>query len=393
VSLSPQPRAGLSETDFERVAQILIDAFNFGRDRCQAYLEQAGADTLQVDRVNGAIAGCYVSLPAGMYIGGRAVPMAGIAAVGVAPEMRSTGVASRMMRSEMQRLYAAGVPLSSLYPATIPVYRRAGYELAGVQYELRLSTTVIDMRERGSLLRRYEPRDAPGIAAVYERMAACCNGTLQRSPFFWSRVHEFRGEKTTGYVVESDGRVEGYVFYIKKTAAGGFGYSLQCTDIAAGTAAAAQRLLTFIADHRSTADAAFWYGAPFEPLALLMREQPFRPALREYWMLRVVHVPKALTARGYPRGLQAELHLDVQDDVLPGNRGKFILQVRDGRGTVTPGGRGSFKVDVRGLAPLYTGLLTPRELLARAYLQVGEDECDTAAAVFAGSTPWMRDAF
>uniref|UniRef100_A0A0C1R7U1 Enhanced intracellular survival protein domain-containing protein n=1 Tax=Tolypothrix bouteillei VB521301 TaxID=1479485 RepID=A0A0C1R7U1_9CYAN len=104
-------------------------------------------------------------------------------------------------------------------------------------------------------------------------------------------------------------------------------------------------------------------------------------------------VEKALSARGYPSGIESELHLEVHDDLLEANRGKFILSVANGRGEVTRGGRGEMKLDVRGLAPLYTNLFTPQQLQQSGYLQATEIAIATATALFANSSPWMPDFF
>ncbi len=62
---------------------------------------------------------------------GRAVPMAGVASVRVAPEDRGRGIARRLMAAVLADVAARGYPLSVLYPATMPLYRSFGWELAG----------------------------------------------------------------------------------------------------------------------------------------------------------------------------------------------------------------------------------------------------------------------
>ena len=58
-------------------------------------------------------------------------------------------------------------------------------------------------------------------------------------------------------------------------------------------------------------------------------------------MTRIVDVPAALTERGYPEAIDAELHLRVRDDVLPANDGTFVLHVSGGKAEVRPGGTGA----------------------------------------------------
>ncbi len=97
--------------------------------------------------------------------------------------------------------------------------------------------------------------------------------------------------------------------------------------------------------------------------------------------------------RGYPLQLEAELHLDVSDNLIATNNGKFCLQVSQGRGEVSQGGKGDFKIDIRSLASLYTSFLSPRQLHSLGYLQTTPEALETATLIFAGDPPWMADFF
>jgi predicted acetyltransferase len=107
----------------------------------------------------------------------------------------------------------------------------------------------------------------------------------------------------------------------------------------------------------------------------------------------VVDVQKALEKRGYPEGIQGELHLEVRDDLIAENNGKFILSVTNGRGEVTKGGKGELQLDIRGLAPLYTNLFAPSALQVMGQLEGTETAISTATQIFTGSSPWMPDFF
>ena len=65
---------------------------------------------------------------------GRAVPMAGVGGVKVAPEQRGRGTGRALMTEVLRVIADRGYPLSVLYPATAPLYRSLGWELAGGLY-------------------------------------------------------------------------------------------------------------------------------------------------------------------------------------------------------------------------------------------------------------------
>ena len=57
--------------------------------------------------------------------------MAGVSSVKVAPEDRGRGVGRLLMTAVLDEIAAHRYPLSALYPATMPLYRSLGWELAG----------------------------------------------------------------------------------------------------------------------------------------------------------------------------------------------------------------------------------------------------------------------
>ncbi|HEX9035109.1 MAG TPA: GNAT family N-acetyltransferase, partial [Streptosporangiaceae bacterium] len=89
---------------------------------------------------------------------GRALPMAGVAGIKVAPEVRGKGVGKALMTAMLGAMADRGYPLSVLYPATAHLYRALGWELAGGRY-----IAEVPGRSLGSLL----PRD-PEIPEIPE---------------------------------------------------------------------------------------------------------------------------------------------------------------------------------------------------------------------------------
>jgi predicted acetyltransferase len=107
-------------------------------------------------------------------------------------------------------------------------------------------------------------------------------------------------------------------------------------------------------------------------------------------MLRILDVTKALTDRGYAPGLEENVDLEIADDLIPKNHGRFTLRVADGRARVARGGSGAVRLDIKCLASLYTGFLNPDDAPG-----LGGPQGDRAKLrkIFAGPTPWMVETF
>jgi predicted acetyltransferase len=112
---------------------------------------------------------------------------------------------------------------------------------------------------------------------------------------------------------------------------------------------------------------------------------------RWHWMLRLVDLPAALSARPWPAGVAGQLELRV----CPWNAGAWRLELAGGQGRVEPASAAPAAVaDIRGLASLFTGFAGPDDLV-RAGLLSGfdPDGVDLLRAAFASPRPWTAEFY
>jgi predicted acetyltransferase len=159
---------------------------------------------------------------------------------------------------------------------------------------------------------------------------------------------------------------------------------------------ALRALWSVIASHSSTADNVTGLTAPSDPFWWLTRERDATITRRSMWMLRVVDLPAAIAARGFPAAVRASVPLEVSDQARPGNAGRWQLTVANGIGTLIPNGSVSppdpLHLGPRGVAALYAG--TPLATLRLAGLAAGgTQEADAALDAAFAATPYMLDEF
>lgn len=357
------------------------------------YLRGAGAKNVLVARDGRAPVAGLVQLPCGAWFGGRAVPNIGIACVATAPEARGQGVAPALMAACVRDMARRGAALSTLFPSTQPLYRGAGWEQAGLMHTWKIAARDFVFRDRELDIRLATPRDGAAIRRLHDEAARRASGLLRRTPWFWKRVLSSKDEPRETTIALRRGRPEGYVVAALRESPDRSKFDLSVRDFVATTPAAARRLLTVLSDQRSMCEHVSGIGSPSDLLHLLPAEERMDVVRSKRWMMRIVDVRRALEQRGWPAGLDAEAAFEIDDPVLPANSGRWQLRVRGGRAAVSRGGRGSIRLPIRGLAPLYSGFMSPDELQLAGLLEAPEAELATLRAMFAGPAPYTTDGF
>lgn len=379
-----------TDADLDGLAEMMGWAFGPPPAEARAWLERGGLEHARLARMGKKAVGGLLEIPMGQWFGGRSVPMLGLAGVAVVPEARGQRVAWTLVTRTLRQARERGVALSALYPATITLYRACGYELAGSRMLYRAELRDLPVVKSALEVAPIAEEDAPALETLYADVARQRAGYLDRGQYIWRRVRAPNQKPASGFLVRGERGVEGYVYLSRRGTEEDA--TLTASDFVASTPEAAKRLFTLLADHRSTLKSLSFYAGLAEPALLLLPERTFRIELSERWMLRVNDVELALQARGYPP-LQGRLDFEISDDALPENAGRYRADFSGGRASVSRGGDGNVRLDVRGLAALYSGFLSPFELVRCGQLSAAESELTLLAALFAGPPPAMPDFF
>jgi predicted acetyltransferase len=328
----------------------------------------------------------------GQWLGGGCVPTAGISGVGVAPQHRGRGHASALFHRLLNALRDEGFASTGLMPASTALYRGVGYEVASVWSERRVPTRALrDLPRATHITVRYATADdIDAMRACHERIAPQRDGWMRMSDQWWG---SFRSMFDDGYgyaAVDGD-EVLGYVWYRhEKDPLWGFGISLEA--VIADDVDVYCALWQTIASSSTMVHHVRARNLPPEnPLLLLMPEQDMDPGLELRYMARLLDVPAAMSARGFPLGLDAQVDIVVDDPIVVANAGRWRLSVHDGKGSAEPGGDGTATLDIGALSSLFTGWATPHTLRLAGRLRGGtDDDLASLKAMFAGPTPSLQ---
>jgi predicted acetyltransferase len=387
-----------SDADRAAVHRIVRLAFASPPEGVTDWMKLAGEENFRVLRSEQhAVAACLLHVPMGLYLGGKSVPMQGVAGVGVAPENRGQGFAKRLMRAFVQDAAAdeagGGFPLAGLYASTHTLYRGVGFEHAAHRFQYTVPLQQIDVTDDAGPLHALTDADEPRVRRCYAAFASRFTGMLDRGPYVWSRTRKMRETEYTGFaVVNHSGELDGYVMLNQGRRPDGK-QDVTLSDFVFNTPAAGRRLWGLLADFRMMGEDLVFFGGPAHPALTLLRQQRYHVHLKDSALIRVMDVKKALESRGYPAGLSASLELEVADDLVPRNQGRWRLTVEGGHASCERGGSGAVRCSIRGLAMLLTGYATPLHGALLGEVSGAQSALAATAAVFAHGTPWMTDMF
>jgi predicted acetyltransferase len=353
---------------------------------------------------------------------GRAVPMAGVAGVQIAPEDRGRGIGRAIMTALTDLMAGRGYPLAALYPATMTIYRSLGWEVAGHRHEVRLpARSLFALAEPDVIAAGRPPEGSTGLRRPGPDAAAEVLDITGRAHALARDCGPMTYDEATvrRWLTRPGGRYAGPDRYAYLAPDGFLAYRWQrghdeilVEQLTAASAETTRALWRVVASNSSVVDTVYAQLGPSDPFWWLLREQDVSIADRESWMLRLLDAPAAVAARGFPAA-DLTVPLRITDDLRPANSGLWRLTVRDGTGCLSlyrtdRGDRARSAAPVpgqapaaaevplalgpRGLAALYAG--TPVATLRRAGLASGGSPAADAAldGAFA-ATPYMLDSF
>src|SRR5262245_60035559 len=196
-------------------AMVAAQSYSFAvpADTVPAWLARAGHENVFAWCVGSELAGALIIIPMGIWFGGRSVKNLGVAGVAIAPEHRGRGHGYAMMTAMLRDARRAGHAVSTLFPATISLYRKCGYELAGGYYSLRIPVpSLATFRAKEGEIVSVGEANLEELTALQRPIARANEGNLDRGPYVWQRVFAPRLQPARGFGVRFGGTLEGYLF-------------------------------------------------------------------------------------------------------------------------------------------------------------------------------------
>ncbi|OJF10154.1 putative acetyltransferase [Couchioplanes caeruleus] len=323
----------------------------------------------------GTVVGHAAAYTRELTVPGAIVPAAHVTGVGVAPTHRRRGLFTRMMHRQLREIADAGrEPIAVLWASETKIYPRFGYGPAAQRLVMNIMMREVELpaAARDGRLRLVEPLTSIAeLTKVYEDLRGTRIGWSSRDERWWRFVLAdlaSRREGATaqhGVVYESADGPTGYALWRTRSRWNDHGpdCEVQIREVVAAGSEAYRALWQFLLTIDLARTATVSFAAVDEPLQYLV-DEPRRLGsnLSDALWIRIVDVPRALTARWYAAPL--DVVLDVTDSLLTENTGRWRLTVdASGKASCT---RTDDAVDlactVLELGTAYLGAVSPATL-------------------------------
>jgi predicted acetyltransferase len=276
--------------------------------------------------------------------GQEVLPAAGVTFVAVLPTHRRRGVLSSLMRRQLADVRDRGEPLAVLWASESVIYSRYGYGSASsiLTFKFRRGEGALAMTvpTDGLRLRITDPLGALlELAKVYDAVLPSRPGLFGRNDAWWRRAIYDPAEERKGasplrcLLAEDASGPRGYALYSGVDHWADFlpENVLTVRELMAVDPAASAALWANLLSRDLTSEFRVERRPVDDPLLYQLADpRRARPQLNDGLWVRIVDVPAALARRRYSGPV--DLVLEVRDEILPSNAGRWRLTTTGDRG-------------------------------------------------------------
>lgn len=294
--------------------------------------------------------------------GGATVRHAAVTHIGVLPSFTRRGVATALMRHQLDDLAARGEVVASLRASEATIYERYGYGVASSAQSVEIATARAVLRPgvgSGGPVRLVGPAEAWEILPrIYDTNRPSRPGTIDRPGVWWEGLR-LRTEASSGawYVAVhgEPGAESGFARYRPIDTDRWFvsdQRTIVVEDFFAPTTEAYLGLLRFLLELDLIDRVTFWMLPLDDPLPSLLvdRRAVKVTAMHDETWLRVVDAASALAGRSYAGA--GAVTIAVNDQLLPKNSASFTIS---GNGAEPTTRDADLHVGVEGLGAVLLG--------------------------------------
>lgn len=319
----------------------------------------------------------------------RAVyPVGFVTSVCTYPEYTGNGLMKQLMKQSLQQMRQKHQSLALLFPYSIPLYRKMGWEIISNKITYSVKDRQIPSNASAPGYVRRVTWENEDFRNLHTQFAAATHGCLFRNALAWEEYWRW-DEDDTVVAIYYDARNKpcGYMVYLIKEDI------MYIKEMISLTHEARQGLWEFIRAHDSMIDEVRGSSYSSEPIAFELEDGDIRETIRPYIMGRIVDVEQFFSKYCCaPTAEHRTVTFDIQDTFLPWNNQVITVHFHRGSCAITEEPvRDRVKLTIATLTTLLLGYKTAAQLFPMGRITAEEETVQMLDDVILHKTPYISD--
>lgn len=331
----------------------------------------------------------FAVYPLKMNVYDATVSIGFITSVCTYPEYSGKGIMSNLMRQSLTRMTEKGQVLALLYPYSIPLYRKFGWEIVSNKISYTVKDRQIPIQAKVSGFVRRVNWDNEEFMDLHARFAKQTHGCLYRDKLAWEEYWRWDEDDTAVAVYYSENeKPMGYMVYMIKDDI------MHIKEMIYLNREAQKGLWEYIRAHDSMIDEVRGNTYFNEPIAFYMNDGDIRETIRPYIMGRIVDV------RGFlkkyhcnPNEKGVRIAIEVTDSFLEWNNTKLTVLFKKGKCKICDDdiARYHVRMSIATLTALLLGYKSAKQLFRAERIEGDMDAVRRLDDVLLHESPYISD--
>lgn len=326
--------------------------------------------------------------PFEMNIHAAVYPVGFVTSVATYPEYSGQGLMSMLLKKSLQEMRERKQSLALLYPYSIPLYRRKGWEIISDKMSFSVPDSQIprDIEVPGYVCR--VPADSGDLINLHSCFAKRTHGCLLRSHLAWEEYWRWDVDDTTVAIYYgADGQPLAYMVYLIKEDI------MYIKEMIYLNTEGRKGLWRFIGAHESMIERVRGSNYYSQPIAFTLENSEIKETICPYIMGRIVDAEAFLNSYHFQDTPDpAEITLCISDPLLSWNEGTFHLKIKAGRGILsTVPASNTASMSVGTLTALLLGYKPASELCRLEMIQADAETIRLLDRIVIHEKPYISD--
>ncbi len=328
--------------------------------------------------------------PLKMNVYGAVYPVGFVTSVCTYPEYSGHGIMKRLMHQSLDHMRRRGQSLALLFPYSIPLYRKMGWEIISNKLTYSVKDRQIPEKATAPGYVRRVSWDNSDFRNLHAQFAATTHGCLFRNALAWEEYWRWDEDDTmVAIYYDVNGKSSGYMVYLIKDDI------MHIKEMIYLTEEAKEGLWEYIRAHDSMIDEVRGSSYFSDPIAFELEDGDIRETIRPYIMGRIVDVEQFFPKYHCdPTADDVCISFAVSDAFLPWNNKIYTVRFHKGECTIIadkPERSHTVHLSIATLTTLLLGYKSAAKLYRMGRITADEDIIQLLDDVLLHEIPYISD--